>query len=326
MCSSSASPCRISLDVLSRAEFQCPQEDEEGSRLTGHGTGVGVSASSNSNGSSGQQIFICRYDDGAGDCVYLSDGSLSLGSSTCPIVSAPDSTTSTPVATTTTEIATVTQTVRTSITPDPPPPTSTSSPSNTAPTASSTSSLASTTSSSTSSTPFLRSSSSVEPDISTHTTSHPTATQSAASSSKKPLPAGTIVGATLGALALVVLGIALCLLIRKSRRKKRMDLEPTSYLTVANQVHASIAPARATTGAWTSPLAENRQRYLTAQLRAVQKELESLQGSGASGGADLEEARQQNETLRARIRTLERDLQSQWAMGLSDHAPPEYQD
>jgi len=63
------------------------------------------------------------------------------------------------------------------------------------------------------------------------------------------------------------------------------------------------------------------QEYLTAQMRATKKQMEALQDAVGEGDTALA---RQNEELRERIQTLERQLQSQWALGLSDEPPPGY--
>ncbi|KAJ7610706.1 hypothetical protein DFH06DRAFT_1345817 [Mycena polygramma] len=104
--------------------------------------------------------------------------------------------------------------------------------------------------------------------------------------------------------------------------------------------------------ALSSKAAQARQEYLLNQMREVQWQLQALQGrgtssaapptsapsssgvvspsasesalSGTTDGSGLAQARQQNEALQERIRALEQQLQSQWALGLSDEPPPGY--
>ncbi|KAF7346956.1 hypothetical protein MVEN_01448000 [Mycena venus] len=165
------------------------------------------------------------------------------------------------------------------------------------------------------------------PASQTSNTSLPAEGQSAVRSSNA-LAAGAIVGITIGAVAVLILVVILALCVRRTRRRQRTaDLAPESYFIVS--------PERPTLSTTTEPLssslesistvAQDRQEYLTAQLRAVQKQLEALQASVGTGGAHLEEAMQQNEALRARIRLLEREMQSQWGLGLTD-LPPAYLD
>jgi hypothetical protein len=151
----------------------------------------------------------------------------------------------------------------------------------------------------------------------------------------KSLAAGAIAGITIGALSVVFLAI-LVACVRRARRRQRASesaLAPESYIIVnpaqrqvSNPVSISTLPsAPSHSCASISTVAKNRQEYLTAQLRTVQKQLETLQASVGTGGGHLEQAMQQNEALRARIRMLEREMQSQWGLGLSD-SPPAYLD
>ncbi|KAJ7064355.1 hypothetical protein C8F01DRAFT_42824 [Mycena amicta] len=89
-----------------------------------------------------------------------------------------------------------------------------------------------------------------------------------------------------------------------------------------------------------SKAATARQEYLTNQLAAVQAQLQAIQrGSGraapVSPGSTPSSTnlsvrnpdnglREQNTALHARIQMLEGQLQSQWALGLSDEPPPGY--
>ncbi|KAJ7081019.1 hypothetical protein C8R44DRAFT_68830 [Mycena epipterygia] len=194
--------------------------------------------------------------------------------------------------------------------------------------ASLTPSIPSTPSSSTASSSSFSSTST--PDVSSTGLDIPAITQSAASGGKKSLTAGSIAGITLGALAVIVLGILVCLFIRTSRRRQRVDLQPTSFTGDNPGVLASEAALDSTSGARLSrseSVTQNRQEYLGVQLHAVRKQLEALQGQGAQAGrADLEQAMEQNEALRDRIRMLERQLRTQSQLQLSDHSPPGYLD
>jgi len=95
-------------------------------------------------------------------------------------------------------------------------------------------------------------------------------------------------------------------------------------------------------GALSSKAAQARQEYLRNQLRTVQWQLQALEGVAGSASASsvpsesvsasetdsagLQQARQQNEALQERIRALEGQLNSRWALGLSDEPPPGYMD
>jgi predicted RNase H-like nuclease (RuvC/YqgF family) len=75
------------------------------------------------------------------------------------------------------------------------------------------------------------------------------------------------------------------------------------------------------------PAAEQRQHFLAQMIRTVQNELAALSTAAASSHKNENEnhtLRQQIEILQGRNRTLEGQLQSNWALGLSDEPPPEY--
>ncbi|KAJ7884585.1 hypothetical protein B0H14DRAFT_2564299 [Mycena olivaceomarginata] len=153
-----------------------------------------------------------------------------------------------------------------------------------------------------------------------------------AQTSPKRIAAGAIAGIVLGVLALLGLALILAVCVRRARRRRRAEeLQPESYFVVNPPVvTAAATPAQAKSalsqsGATLSTVALNRQEYLTVQQRAVRKQLEALQSSVGGGSNHLEQAMQQNEALRARIRMLEREMQSQWGLGLSD-SPPAYLD
>lgn len=132
----------------------------------------------------------------------------------------------------------------------------------------------------------------------------------------------------------MLLAIILYLYVRQWRRRQRTDIErqaavvtPLTYNTGARQPVGDLkATERLNRRESTSLGPENQREYLTAQLRQVQKQLEFMQGNIGNGSANLQEAMQQNEALRTRIRTLERELQSQLGLELSDHSPPGYLD
>ncbi|KAJ7486892.1 hypothetical protein FB451DRAFT_774855 [Mycena latifolia] len=315
-------------------DFQCPDEDTQGNHLSTQ------SSTNNNNGSIHQQITVCGYEDQTDTCVYT-NGSFTLGPSSCPGFTSP--TTSPPPTTTATSI--VTKTVppsTTSSSTDTPVPSTTSStlvPSTSATSASSTVLTSSLPSSSTSAPYSPISGSSSASDFSSTETTSAAAAQSATSSSTNSPAVGQIVGIAVGAVAALLLGIILCLWIGKTghRRRQSVDLEPESYIAAApgdGTVPAGekfwrsarvFSPRSRSTPASTET-AQNRQEYLTAQLRALQKQLDSLQSGVGPGSANLEQAMQQNEALRARITALERELQSRWSGGVSEpwHPPPGY--
>ncbi|KAJ6526172.1 hypothetical protein DFH09DRAFT_1188065 [Mycena vulgaris] len=183
-----------------------------------------------------------------------------------------------------------------------------------------------------------------------HTTnSKPTASTKSGKSSP---PVGLIIGVTFGATAvLLILAFLAFLHIRKRRRRYNTDSEIHTVIDPAflshsgttssnDSVSQSIRPFTSDAGvhmtnsvsALSSKAARVRQEYLTNQMRAVQKQLEELQGVTSapllkhttSSEGDGDELRRQNEILQGRIRTLEEQLHSSWALGLSDEPPPGY--
>jgi hypothetical protein len=169
--------------------------------------------------------------------------------------------------------------------------------------------------------------------------------------------------------ALLVLILVLAFLyLRKMRRRRRgMDLDVRSIIEPAFMPHPTLAASHGAYGSandraahqieaflpassvsqssespttMSSKAAQIRQEYLMNQMRAVQWQLQSLQGvtgtassatsdflSGSeSDSLGLQQAKQQNEALQERIRALEEQLNSQWALGLSDEPPPGYLD
>ncbi|KAJ7453332.1 hypothetical protein B0H11DRAFT_2245562 [Mycena galericulata] len=266
-----------------RRDFQsCPEEDANGSPLTGHGV------NSNSDGSGSQVFFICNYDDGAGQCSYLPNGTLSAGSSECPTVS-----TQTSTGVTSTSSLPPTNPALPATSPGSPPITSTSRSSSTA-------------------IPSHRSKNSLSvgaivglnvgvgtllfllimlcicirrrrrkqyPDSEPHNDVPPV--------SDIPVP---------------------------------VQFLPFEPVPVSRKALPSTQAS--------PDSSQNQQEYLIvhAQPREVQRQLESMRGYTGDGGVSLEESMQQNEALRTRIRTLEQELQAQLGMETFDHSPPGYHD
>ncbi|KAJ7500881.1 hypothetical protein B0H11DRAFT_1994781 [Mycena galericulata] len=213
--------------------------------------------------------------------------------------------------------------------------------------------------------------------INSSTTSQAKASASSSASAvpiKSSPSVGIIVGATFGATAFLLIALLLTFLyLRRMRRRRRMDAkEPileaaftpyaassaygySSTNSMSQQQHANVEPfmpephvspveMSEPAPSLSSRASRARQEYLTSQMRAVQKQLEALEGARAmaaasqtTSGSDamsssgsegdtggLEQARRQNEALQERIRALEGQLQSQWALGLSDEPPPGY--
>ncbi|KAJ7192160.1 hypothetical protein GGX14DRAFT_578324 [Mycena pura] len=183
------------------------------------------------------------------------------------------------------------------------------------------------------------------PPISTSTstlTSKPTNRVGASSSSS---PRANVIGGVIGGLVVLVGLITACTCYYRYRRRARQwtSLTSTTYTSTIFPRTAELT-------------SKERREYITNQLAAVQTQLAGLQtktataadapapvsdstsanlanfpnvsmapAGGDGAGIDAEvRLRTQNETLQARIRILEEQLQSQWALGLSDEPPPGY--
>ncbi|KAJ7617613.1 hypothetical protein DFH06DRAFT_1237455 [Mycena polygramma] len=337
------------------ASFDCPDTDKDGASLTGQGLSTG--ANSNGNGSSSQTEFTCTYRDGAGTCAYdevrliqwitvescssqysewdisirvlcmsrrfpRNDSNVRLESLVCSAHSFFSVSSST-------QVVTETQTQVVTKTPPPPSASPTSSPPR-----SNTSTAVPTSAFSSENTAPSPSNTDVAIPVSSTSMSQSTNTGlPIVGGSKKSLTGGAIAGIVLGVLALLALvGLILVRQARKRRRSGLEELQPESYFIVNQTSNTRPQPSNRLKSAVTSPsdrtansdLVQSRQEYLTTQLREVQKRLEAVQSS-AGNSTHLEEAREENEALRARIRMLEGEMQSQWGRGLSD-SPPAYLD
>jgi phosphatidylserine/phosphatidylglycerophosphate/cardiolipin synthase-like enzyme len=157
--------------------------------------------------------------------------------------------------------------------------------------------------------------------------------------------AGTIAGIAVGIAALIItilVGILFCIGWR--RRRTRAILAPASYLestsshglslpnTTADSEKQAGGPHFITIGRRSSRAAERRQEYLNNRIRVAQRELDAMNDTVSTSSLDregdgvpsLEEAKQQIQALQENISMLQRRLQSQWALGVSDEPPPEY--
>ncbi|KAJ7724355.1 hypothetical protein B0H16DRAFT_323962 [Mycena metata] len=251
--------------------------------------GVPLSNSNVVSGPNSDGDLNCTYAGGAGECDYVvHDGrTITSGSAACPALPSQSSPTSPVQAVTHTQTAIVTQTAISG----PPAPAASSSP-----VAPHTSSM------STSSAAII---SGPSPNV--------TAQPVLESASRIELGAGSIAGITITAIVVLILGLGLIFCIRRASRRRGNDLEAdiTAYPPTAT------APSERGS---ISTVAQSRQEYLMAQVQSLQKRLEA-QTSAGNGNADLEEAMEQNEALRVRIRMLEGEMESQWGRGLTDNPP-----
>ncbi|KAJ7737797.1 hypothetical protein DFH07DRAFT_93095 [Mycena maculata] len=194
--------------------------------------------------------------------------------------------------------------------------------------------------------------------VSSNTTSSPSGS-GVASATKSSPSVGLIVGVTFGVTALLLILLLLTFLrFKKARHRRRLELEPRSPIepafiphavfatvhTDSSSANASLPPkiepfmymstgaasVLPTNDSTTRLSSKARQEYLLNQMRTLQA-LQASSPSASETGSEpdassdgLAQARRQNEALQERIRTLEAQLQSQWALGLSDEPPPGY--
>ncbi|KAJ7914737.1 hypothetical protein B0H13DRAFT_2325057 [Mycena leptocephala] len=157
--------------------------------------------------------------------------------------------------------------------------------------------------------------------------------RSSRQSGKPGLSPGSIAGITCGIIFFfIVIGFGILLRVQRARRMNpvfhrelaqgvdRYDISVKSRPRMMEQ--QSVVLSRSAV-----PAAEQRQHFLAQMIRTVQSELAALSTAAASSHKNENEnhtLRQQIEILQGRNRTLEGQLQSNWALGLSDEPPPEY--
>ncbi|KAF7354070.1 F-box domain-containing protein [Mycena venus] len=149
----------------------------------------------------------------------------------------------------------------------------------------------------------------------------PVGTDASESNFKSPSSPGNLtVGQIVGIVLVIIIWVGLStywiLHCKKRVNRRRKDVESQLRPT---PIPLSLLKAKSSTS---QPAELNsRQEYLHNQMRAMLKQLEAAQGAIGESNAGLT---RENEELRARIQTLEQQLQSQWALGLSDEPPPGY--
>jgi len=180
--------------------------------------------------------------------------------------------------------------------------------------------------------------------------------ESSGAARKSSISGAMIAGIGVGVVVLLVLLVFAGLYIHRRRRRTRTSAEASVDLESARgedppagvadkrewMTHQELSETQQTqelrvTGSGSTAslgTAGIRQQYLRNKILAVQRILPSSahistppnNGTGphSDGEGTLEQATHQNETLQMRIRTLESQLESQWALGLSDEAPPGY--
>ncbi|KAJ6572486.1 hypothetical protein DFH09DRAFT_1153018 [Mycena vulgaris] len=176
-----------------------------------------------------------------------------------------------------------------------------------------------------------------------------TATETS-SSSKLSVPGGVFAGIAVGIVTvLVFLGCVVFIYRRQIHNRVRVDAvfhpELTARRAVTENTQGfrtdwgiSMTQARDARSNISSLSAEIRQEYLRNRMLAAQRQLDALpdmvglsspatehSGSHDEGGAGaLDQATQQIQALQLQIHALKLQLQSQWALGLSDDPPPGY--
>ncbi|KAJ7880935.1 hypothetical protein B0H13DRAFT_2667701 [Mycena leptocephala] len=162
---------------------------------------------------------------------------------------------------------------------------------------------------------------------------HPSSTYASRQSRKPGLSPGSIAGAACGIIFfLVVIGIGILRRVQRARRMNpvfhrelaqgvdRYDISIKSRPRMMEQPSVVLSRSAA-------PAVGQRQHFLAERIRIVQSELAALSTAAASSHENENEnhtLRQQIEILQERNRTLEGQLQSNWALGLSDEPPPGY--
>ncbi|KAJ7469982.1 hypothetical protein B0H11DRAFT_2283646 [Mycena galericulata] len=180
--------------------------------------------------------------------------------------------------------------------------------------------------------------------------------KSVPSTARKALPAGAIVKIVIGVFSFLSLGILLVWLGRRRYRRRQSFTSPIIVPSPAS-VTSSSSNGDASDDSDAVNISTVRQQCLQNELRAAQERIvdtEDVEGHAdhtrttrgsfpesqgsilrllstrsttttQSGSTDHDlSLRERNEMLRARIRELEEQLRSPWALGLSDEPPPGY--
>ncbi|KAJ6546680.1 hypothetical protein DFH09DRAFT_1170764 [Mycena vulgaris] len=180
----------------------------------------------------------------------------------------------------------------------------------------------------------------------------PTHPLSIGGAGKSAVSPGKIAGIAGTVMTLPVLLVMLIFYTRRRSARSRAVLKPAfhlelsaGYVTAAATekdheiaTHMNTMRERSLASPISSQAAEIRQAYLRHRILAARRELEALNDGvsvvsfpnpggralGDDGEGALEQARQQIQTLQERIGMLDSQLQSQWALVLSDDPPPGY--
>ncbi|KAJ7477966.1 hypothetical protein B0H11DRAFT_1285061 [Mycena galericulata] len=166
-------------------------------------------------------------------------------------------------------------------------------------------------------------------------------------------PIGVIVGIVLGFCVITSLAVLLLWLRRRRHRRRQQhkyaDLLTTPYPILRPDIATTI-PSNSAENSDVHSVTKLRQQYLQNELRATQEKVTRIQNmerrvssargsaprriirlfsarNGAHTGSEsdaMARLRAQNETFAARIRELETQMESPWALGISDEPPPGY--
>ncbi|KAJ7935791.1 hypothetical protein B0H13DRAFT_1853902 [Mycena leptocephala] len=165
---------------------------------------------------------------------------------------------------------------------------------------------------------------------------------------KASLAGGAIAGIAIGTLALILLLLALLFCVR---RRYRRILDPVIHVELAAESRTTLPSAGSektselnahlngmaeeeTSRSTTSPSVpvQLRQEYLRNRIGEARRKLIIMNDAVSRSAADddvgeettLEGALRQIQSQQEQIGRLESQLQSQWALGLSDEPPPQY--
>ncbi|KAJ7438663.1 hypothetical protein B0H11DRAFT_2254476 [Mycena galericulata] len=186
-----------------------------------------------------------------------------------------------------------------------------------------------------------------------------TGTQPILPAARSTLPTGAVIGIILGTFSILSLAILLVWLRRRHQLRQQNtyanDMSastPNPYPVFFPDLSSAIPINHidTTDNSDARSITKVRREYLRNELRAAQEKIIHIQNlerrpsstrgagrimrllsgrraSGAGGLPDLvSELRDKNEMLTARIHELETQMESPWALGLSDEPPPGYTD
>ncbi|KAJ6525392.1 hypothetical protein B0H19DRAFT_1276188 [Mycena capillaripes] len=164
---------------------------------------------------------------------------------------------------------------------------------------------------------------------------------------KNAVPMGAIVGIVVAICSIIFLGIVLIWLKRR-RRQRPQDEFPETTATPYPVFFPDIASAipNSADSSDARSISKVRRQYLTNELLAAQEKITHIQNlerrtSSTRGAGRImrllsdrrtsrnessatSELRERNQMLMTQIRELQAEMESPWALGLSDEPPPSY--